>query len=247
MTMTGPDMALTQPLAVFVEDTGERLISGSFSNETARILRVDVDGGVWLKPGAAISYRGDVTFERRATLGATGVEDAVLRETAPLVRASGSGRLFCASHGAHVRSIRLADEALVVSWQDLLAFEETLDFEVSLVGHGVGLAAGGLASVRLSGCGSLAITTHGSPITLEVRPGAPVFTDPHATIAWSSSLSPTLKTDLSWRSALGHGGHEPFQMAFDGHGFVVIQAYEDPARIHWTPRPLKQLSKLVTG
>jgi hypothetical protein len=26
-----------------------------------------VDGGVWLKPGAAIAYRGDVSFERLAT------------------------------------------------------------------------------------------------------------------------------------------------------------------------------------
>lgn len=247
MTTTATTQPLTQPLEVFVRDTSERLTAGTFGNETARTLRVDVDGGVWLKPGAAIAYRGNLTFERRHTLGAACVEDAVLRETAPLVRASGSGRLLCASHGAHVRSIRLAGETIVVSWQDLLAFEETLDFETSLVGHGVGIAAGGLVGVRLSGHGSLAITTHGAPITLEVQPDAPLFTDPHATIAWSSSLAPTLKTDLSWRSAIGHGGHEPFQMAFEGTGFVVVQAYEDQARIHWAPRPLQQLSKLVTG
>ena len=47
-----------------------------------------MDGGVWLKPGAAVAYRGDLTFERLPTLGAGSVQDAVLREAAPLVRAS---------------------------------------------------------------------------------------------------------------------------------------------------------------
>ena len=62
--------------------TGER-----FDRESERILRVDVDGGVWIKPGAAIAYRGDLRFERLATLEAPTVTDAAFREIAPLVRA----------------------------------------------------------------------------------------------------------------------------------------------------------------
>jgi uncharacterized protein (AIM24 family) len=247
MVTTALTQELTQPLDAFAADTRAREWADEpFANETARTLRIEVDGGVWLKPGAAIAYNGDLTFERRPTLGAASIEDAVLRETAPLVRASGRGRLYCADRGAHVRCIRLSGEQLVVSWQDLLAFEESLEFESSLVGHGVGIAAGGLVAVTLSGHGALAVLTHGRPITLTVEPGSPVYTDPHATLAWSAGLTPTLKTDLSWRSAFAHGGHEPFQMAFAGAGFVVVQAYEDASRIHLT-QPLKKIAKLVTG
>lgn len=246
MATTAPLQEHAQPLEAFIGETrAQETPAEAFGNETARTLRIDVDGGVWLKPGAAVAYRGDLVFERRPTLDAESVKDAVLRETAALVCARGRGRLFCASHGAHIRTIHLAGETLVVTWQDLLAFEESLTFECSLVGHGIGLAAGGLVAVTITGHGSLALTSHGRPVTLAVTPDQPVFTDPHATVAWSAGLTPALKTDLSWRSAFAHGGHEPFQMAFTGAGFVVVQAYEDASRIQFTPRPLKQLAKLL--
>jgi uncharacterized protein (AIM24 family) len=219
----------------------------AFENDSARTLRIDVDGGVWLKPGAAVAYRGDIAFERRPTLNARSFEDAVMREAAPLVRAAGQGRLYCAQHGSHVRVIRLTGDALVVAWPDLLAFEEALTFEAHLVGHGIGVAAGGLAAVRLSGHGSAALATHGSPLTLEVTPDNPLSTDPHATLAWSAELAPVLKTDLTWRSVFAHGGHEPVQMRFEGRGIVLVQPYEDPNRFSVKVNPLKRLAALVAG
>ena len=61
-------------LAGFVAETGEQgPAAESFANETARTLRIDVDGGVWLTPGAAVAYRGEIRFERLPTLGAIGV------------------------------------------------------------------------------------------------------------------------------------------------------------------------------
>lgn len=235
-------------LEAFVQATRAAAESGeAFECESARTLRIEVDGDVWLKPGAAIAHRGALTFERRATLEADGPVDAVLRETAPLARARGRGHLYCAQHGSHVRLVRLAGEAIHVAWSELLAFESSLAFETRLVGHGIGLAAGGLAVVRIAGHGLLAIAAHGQPLTLAVTPGAPVNTDPHATLAWSESLEPTLKTDLSWRSMIGHGGHEPFQMHFAGDGFVVVQPFEDPSRIHVSASPLKRLATMVTA
>jgi uncharacterized protein (AIM24 family) len=116
---------------------------------------------------------------------------------------------------------------------------------MQLVGHGVGLAAGGLAAVRLSGHGLFAVATHGQPLALPVTPDAPVNTDPHATLAWSDSLEPVLQTDLSWRSMVGHGGQEAFQMHFAGEGFVVVQPFEDPSRIHLSGNAVKRLAALV--
>lgn len=247
--MNGTALITPMPgsIAALLQDAGEKEIAGVFRRESSRMLRIDVDGGVWLRPGAAIAYRGDLAFVRRPTLAAESASDAVLRETAPLVRAVGRGRLFCGNHGLHVRPIHLADEALVVAWSVLLAFEDTLAFETTLVGHGVGIAAGGLAAVTLSGRGALALAGHGEPLALHVAEGTPVFTDPHATIAWSPSLSPSLKTDLGWRSLVGHGGGEPFQMRFDGKGFVIVQPYKEPSRFKPGLTPVKRLASLLAG
>jgi uncharacterized protein (AIM24 family) len=231
----------------FLAQTQEKEAAGEqFEQESERMLRIDVDGGVWLKPGAAIAYRGDIRFERLPTLSARSVCDAALREMAPLVRATGHGRLYCGHYGSHVRIIRLTGERLVVMWQELLAFEESLEHTPSIVA-GVGLAAGGLITVALEGHGALAIAVHGEPLTLRVTPDQSVSTDPHATLAWSDGLTPALKTDLSWRSVFRHGGQEPVQMLFEGSGFVVVQPYEDARRIRVDVNPLERLQTLVAG
>ena len=218
-------------LAEFLRENGEEdAASGNFKQESERILRIELDGGVWLKPGAAIAYRGDLRFERLPTLKGRNLKDMVRRELVPLVHAVGRGRLYCAHHGWHLRVLHLAGETLCLSAEEFLAFEETLDHEIFLIGKGIGLTAGGLFGVRFSGTGALAFAVHGSPLTLPVTPTNPVSTDPHAILAWSGGLVPELKMDLSWRSVFRHGGREPFQMFFEGEGFVVVQPAEDPAR-----------------
>jgi uncharacterized protein (AIM24 family) len=222
-------------------------MSERFVQESDRMLRIEVDGGVWLKPGAAIAYRGQIRFERLPTLGAGSLVDAALRELSPIVRGFGRGRLYCGNHGAHVRIIRLAGETINVVSHDLIAFEDSLHFEAHVVEHGIGIAAGGLITMRLSGQGAIAIASHGDPLTLEVAPGDPVSTDPHATIAWSGDLTPALKTDLNWRSLFQHGGQEPVQMSFEGKGFVIVQPFEDPRRISFGPGSIQKLTSLLAG
>jgi uncharacterized protein (AIM24 family) len=73
----------------------------------------------------------------------------------------------------------------------------------------------------------LAIVSHGKPLTLRCSASDPIVTDPNATVAWSGTLSPEFKTDISLRSLLGRGGGEAFQMLFRGDGFVVVQPYEE--------------------
>lgn len=64
-----------------------------------------------------------------------------------------------------------------------------------------------------------------------VTPDAPVFTDPNATVAWSGNLSPELKTNVSFKSLIGRGSGEEFQMKFSGNGWVLIQPYEEVYRV----------------
>jgi uncharacterized protein (AIM24 family) len=218
-----------------------------FTRESDRMLRIDVDGGVWLKPGAAIAYRGNIAFERRPTLGGHSPVDAAFRELTPIVRANGTGRMYCGHHGEHVRIVHLKGETIFVVWDELLAFEESLQFEPGMIAHGIGILAGGIVRVKLSGTGSVAIITHGEPLSLEVRPGDSVSTDPHATIAWSGGLTPQLKTDLSWRSIFAHGGQEPIQMYFEGDGYVVVQPYEAPRQLSFDSKSIETLSSLFAG
>lgn len=209
------------------------------------MLRIDVDGGVWLKPGAAIAYRGNIEFDRLPTVGADSLTEAAFREITPIVRAAGTGRMYCGHHGEQVRIIELRDETMFVIWEELLAFEETLRFEAGLVGNGLSLATGGLVRMRLSGSGSVALVTHGEPLTLQVSPDNPLSTDPRATIAWSGGLTPTLKTDLSWRTIIGHGGRQPIQMRFEGEGRVVVQPFKDQPRVMLQKQSLRKLQALL--
>ncbi|TWT99118.1 hypothetical protein Pla108_00510 [Botrimarina colliarenosi] len=109
----------------------------------------------------------------------------------------------------------------------MLAFETPIRNEIKMMKRISGLLAGGLFNVRLQGSGLLAITTHYDPVTLRVSPGHPVCTDPNATVAWSGSLEPTLRTDVSLKTFFGRGSGESIQMQFDGDGFVVIQPMEE--------------------
>jgi uncharacterized protein (AIM24 family) len=81
--------------------------------------------------------------------------------------------------------------------------------------------------VKLEGTGMIAFTCHHDPLTLRVTPGAPVVTDPNATVAWSGSLAPEFKADVSLKTFFGRGSGESIQMLFKGDGFVVVQPYEE--------------------
>lgn len=193
-----------------------------------RLVRIDVDGFMWIKRGTVVAYHGDLRFHLERVLqmervrGAAGpVRSTVKREAVPISMAAGTGRLYLSDDGEPIRIVRLTGQSIFIASPNLLAFEPALEHEVQTVG-GVGLLAGGLLVVRLSGTGLLALSVKGEPLTLRVTPGNPVATDPRATIAWTSDLWPELKTDLEIRSLVAHGGGEPIQMLFRGHGFVVV-------------------------
>ena len=110
---------------------------------------------------------------------------------------------------------------------DLLAFEPGIKWDIKLMKKVAGMMAGGLFNVNLKGTGKVAITSHYEPLTLLVRPGESVITDPNATVAWSGNLTPEFKTDVSFRTFIGRGSGESIQMEFKGEGFVIVQPFEE--------------------
>jgi uncharacterized protein (AIM24 family) len=89
---------------------------------------------------------------------------------------------------------------------------------------------GGIANIMLTGPGLCAITSHGSAIVLPVGPNSSAFTDPDATVAWSSNLKPTIRLDLDVKTLIRGRSGETVQLSFSvnsGAGFVIIQPFEE--------------------
>lgn len=203
---------------------------GRFELEGERFLEVNLDDEIWIKAGAMVAYTGDVTFEREGLLEKGFkrlLKKSVTGEGARLTRASGIGTIYLADSGKKITVLQLEGEALVVNGNDILAFETSIDWDIQVLKKMSAVIAGGLFNVRLQGMGMVAITTHHDPLTLDVRHAYPVFCDPHATVAWSASLEPRFKTDVSLKTFLGRGSGESIQMCFEGEGFVVVQPYEE--------------------
>lgn len=233
-----PELAATLP--AFLAATAERDRPGTgaggvFELETDRFLDINLGqaGGpteAWIKTGVMVAYTGDVKFVREKMLEqglGQFLKKAVTGEGARLTRATGSGSVFCADAGKKITLLKLEGDSLVVNGNDLLAFETSLSHEVKMMRSLKAALAAGLFNVRLEGHGTVAVSTHYDPLTLPVRPGEPVTTDPNATVMWSGDLTPAIKTDIQLKTLVGRGSGESIQMLFEGDGFVTVQPFEE--------------------
>ena len=218
----------------FVERTAQQdRGQGLFEMESDRVLEVNVNNSlIWTKTGSMVAYLGQIKFTREGIMEhglGTMLKKAFTGEGARLTKAEGAGKLYLADQGKKITILQLENESIFVNGNDVLAFEPSLKFNITMMRKIAAMVSGGLFNVRFEGRGMLAITTHYDPITLRVSPGRPVFTDPNATIAWSGTLTPEFKTDVSLKTFFGRGSGESFQMMFNGDGFVVVQPYEEVA------------------
>ena len=214
------DATRSYSLNDFVTETSERDNPGhDFELESTKMLEINLNGRVWTKLGSMIAYRGSVKFIREGMLEG-GIGKAFMKalsgEVTPLTKVEGTGKVYVADAGKDISVLRLENTSINVSGNDLLAFQDSVKYSVTMHKKVSGMLSGGLFSVRLEGSGLVAITTHGRPLTLRVTPHDPVMTDPNSTVAWSANLSPELKTDITMKALLGRGGGETFQMMFQG-------------------------------
>ena len=215
----------------FIDQTGQKdLGEGLFELERDRMLELNLNGRVWTKRGSMIAYLGDVKFTREGVLEhgvGKMLKKAVTGEGVSLTKAEGRGKVYLADEGKKISILKLDNDSIFVNGNDLLAFEDGINWDIKIMKKVTGMLAGGLFNVKLEGSGMVAITTHYDPLTLQVTKDRPVFTDPNATVAWSGNLKPDLKTDVSLKTFVGRSSGESVQMAFKGEGFVVIQPYEE--------------------
>lgn len=148
-------------------------------------------------------------------------------EKVPLMAATGTGKLYIADSGKHICLVELDDDAIYLNGNDMLAFEQTLQWDVEMNKNLASIASLGLFSLKLSGKGIAAFTAHGQPLVLPVKENTPLYTDPNATVCWSSTLKRTVKKDVNLKTLMGRASGETYQVCFEGNGFVVVQPYEE--------------------
>ncbi|WP_395791211.1 AIM24 family protein [Aquimonas sp.] len=215
----------------FLQTTAQKDVSAdAFELENPHLLELKLNGRVWAKAGSMVAYHGSAKFKREGVLEqgiGNLLKKAVSGEGTRLMKIEGQGRVYLADSGKRVTLLRLQGESIFVNGNDVLAFEDGIENKITLMRRVAGMMAGGLFSIRLSGSGLVAITSHFDPLTLRVTRNAPVFTDPNATVAWSGNLTPDFVTDITIGTFLGRASGESLQMKFQGEGWVVVQPYEE--------------------
>ena len=200
----------------------------AFTLQNSKLLKVRLEAvTIQAKLGSMVAYQGDVRFEHAGS-GGLGrmLKKATTGEGTSLMKVTGTGEVFLAHHAQDVHLIYLEDDFITVNGPNLLAFDADIAWDINRIqGGGAGMMAGGLFNMTLKGTGWVAILSDGPPVLLDVA-SAPTFADAQAAIAWSSTVTTSIKTDFKMKNLIGRGSGETLQMAFGGTGWVLVQPSE---------------------
>ncbi len=205
----------------------DQQLPGHFALQNAKMLRVHLNGETLARQGAMVAYQGNVDFNYEGS-GGVGkfLKKALTGEGAPLMRCSGQGVVFFANDADDIHLFYLENEALTVNGANLLAFDPGITWDVKKV-SGAGIMAGGLFNTTLQGTGWVAVTAHGAPVLLDTSQ-APTFADGQSAICWSANLQVGVNHSFKAGALIGRGSGEALQLAYQGQGFVLVQASEGP-------------------
>jgi uncharacterized protein (AIM24 family) len=205
----------------------ERETGQAFTAQGPRLLKIELsETSVMAKNGSMVAYQGDVHFEHKGGGFGRLLKKAATGEQLRLMEASGTGELFLANQAMLVHVLSLQDDSVTVNGENILAFQTSIDWDVTRVKGGTaGVLAGGLFNIHLRGTGLVALVSDGEPVKLDVSE-APTFADPQAAIAWSGGVQTNLRTDVQAKSLIGLGSGESFQLGLSGQGWVLVQPSE---------------------
>jgi len=198
--------------------------------QNSKMLKVELNGEVMARTGSMVAYQGQVQFQ---ALGSGGVgkwlKQKMTGEGVPLMKLTGRGDVFLANEASDIYLIDLeGNDALSINGANVLEFESTLQYDIKFV-QGMGmLSSAGLFNCVFTGTGRIAITSHGTPVVMQVD--QPTYADPQAAICWSASLQTGYHRadNLGLGTLIGRTTGEAFTMSFAGQGFVVVQPSEMP-------------------
>ena len=200
----------------------------AFTLQNSKLLKIVLNQSeVQAKRGSMVAYQGDVRFD--STSGGIGkaLKRAVTSEGQSLMKMTGSGEVFVADLAQEIHLHYLQNEKITINGPNLLAFESAgVQWDIQRVqGGAAGILAGGLFNTSVFGTGWVAFVTDGPPVKLTVGQ-APTFVDPQAAVAWSDGVQTSVNTDFKAKNLIGRGSGESVQLAFSGHGWVLVQPSE---------------------
>ncbi|MGW1725547.1 TerD family protein [Streptomyces sp. NPDC002306] len=204
--------------------TGQR-----WTQQNKKLIRVDLGIGgqpVLARQGSMVLYQGKVDFSYKGAGFAGRIVGNATGQEMQLMRCTGQGQVFLADSSTHLHPIELQGDAICVSAENVLAFDETLQYEVRRV-EGHGIPGGALFTMQFQGTGTIVVKTHGTPVVLPVTPTT--FADCNAVVAWSAASQVIVSSQVRMRrNAYPGDTGESVNLQFRGApgNFIVVQPYE---------------------
>ena len=204
--------------------TGQR-----WTLQNSKLVRVDLGMGgqpVLARQGSMVLYQGKVDFSYKGAGFAGRIVGNATGQEMQLMRCTGQGQVFLAETSTHLHPVELQGDAICVSAENVLAFDESLQYEVRRV-EGHGIPGGALFTMQFQGTGTIIVKTHGTPVVLPVTPTT--FADCQAVVAWSAASQVIVSSQVRMRrNAYPGDTGESVNLQFRGApgNFIVVQPYE---------------------
>ncbi|MCX5248803.1 TerD family protein [Streptomyces sp. NBC_00201] len=204
--------------------TGQR-----WTQQNKKLVRVDLGIGghpVLARQGSMVLYQGKVDFSYKGAGFAGRIVGNATGQEMQLMRCSGQGQVFLAENSTHLHPVELQGDAICVSAENVLAFDESLQYEVRRI-EGHGIPGGALFTMQFQGTGTIVVKTHGTPVVLPVTPTT--FADCNAVVAWSAAAQVIVSSQVRMRrNAYPGDTGESVNLQFRAApgNFVVVQPYE---------------------
>jgi stress response protein SCP2/uncharacterized protein (AIM24 family) len=216
---------VTAALQTFKETpTGQR-----WTQQNKKLIRVDLGIGgqpVLARQGSMVLYQGKVDFSYKGAGFAGRIVGNATGQEMQLMRCTGQGQVFLAESSTHLHPVELQGDAICVSAENVLAFDESLQYEVRRI-EGHGIPGGALFTMQFQGTGTIVVKTHGTPVVLPVTPTT--FADCNAVVAWSAASQVIVSSQVRMRrNAYPGDTGESVNLQFRGApgNFIVVQPYE---------------------
>ncbi|MFE9635954.1 TerD family protein [Streptomyces sp. NPDC006463] len=216
-------------LAAALQPYKEAPTGARWTAQNQQLMRVDLSMGgqaVLARQGSMVLYQGKVDFSYKGAGFAGRIVGNATGQEMQLMRCTGRGQVFLAENGSHLHAIELQGDAICVSAENVLAFDESLQHEVRRI-EGHGIPGGALFTMQFQGTGTVIVKTHGVPVVLPVTPTT--FADSNAIVAWSAASQVIISSQVRLRRNAypGHSG-ETVNLQFRGApgNFIVVQPYE---------------------
>ncbi|MGC0400237.1 uncharacterized protein (AIM24 family) [Streptomyces sp. SAI-126] len=201
-----------------------------FRLQGSKVLAVDMTGdAVKAKNGSMVAYDGQMAFKKMSG-GGEGIRGMVTRritgEQMTVMEVSGHGTCWFADRASEINLVNLQGDKLYVESSNLLATDAGLRTGTSFTGMRGASQGNGLFTTTVEGHGQAAIMSDGPAVVLRVSRQYPLTVDPGAYIAHQGNLNQSFQSGVTFRTFMGEGGGEAFQIRFEGDGLVYVQPSE---------------------